>query len=90
MKVPAIQDRVEANGAPKSSVGSTISSFKLPEGGVLVDEWDELVTDLVDLANVSLADLRSLDHPILAKALQRAAEEARDSDGVVAGFQAAI
>lgn len=55
-----------------------------------MDEWDELVTDLVDLANVSLADLRSLDHPILAKALQRAAEEARDSDGVVAGFQAAI
>jgi FXSXX-COOH protein len=62
----------------------------LPEGGVLVDEWDEFVTDLVDLTNVSLADLRSLDHPILTKALQRAAEEARDSVGVVAGFQAAI
>jgi FXSXX-COOH protein len=55
-----------------------------------VDEWDEFVTDLVDLANVSLSDLRSLDHPILTEALQRAAEEARNSDGVVAGFQAAI
>jgi len=55
-----------------------------------VDELDEFVTDLVDLTNVSLADLRSLDHPILTKALLRAAEEARDSVGVVAGFQAAI
>ena len=55
-----------------------------------MDELDEFVTDLVDLTNVSLADLRSLDHPILTKALQRAAEEARDSVGVVAGFQAAI
>ncbi len=53
-------------------------------------ESDEFVTDFLDLADVSLADLRSLDHPILTKALQRAAEEARDSVGVVAGFQAAI
>jgi FXSXX-COOH protein len=62
----------------------------LLEGGVLVDEGDEFVTDLVDLVNVALADLRSLDHPILARALQRAAEEASDPVGVVAGFQAAI
>lgn len=75
---------------PEGGVGSTISTFELAEGGLMVDEWDEFVTDLVDLANVSLADLRSLDHPILTKALQRVAEEARDSVGVVAGFQAAI
>jgi FXSXX-COOH protein len=62
----------------------------LPDGGVLVAEADEFVTDLVDLADISLTDLRSLDHPILTRALQRAAEEARDSVGVVAGFQAAI
>jgi FXSXX-COOH protein len=59
-------------------------------GGVVVADLDEFVADLLDLADVSLADLRSLDHPILSKALQRAAEEARDSVGVVAGFQAAI
>lgn len=53
-------------------------------------EADEFMTDLVDLADISLTDLRSLDHPILTRALQRAAEEARDSVGVVAGFQAAI
>lgn len=56
----------------------------------MVAESDQFVTDLLDLADVPLADLRSLDHPILTKALQRAAEEARDSVGVVAGFQAAI
>lgn len=56
----------------------------------MVADLDEFVADLLDLADVSLADLRSLDHPILSKALQRAAEEARDSVGVVAGFQAAI
>lgn len=55
-----------------------------------VAESDEFVTNLLDLADVPLADLRSLDHPILIKALQRVAEEARDSVGVVAGFQAAI
>lgn len=55
-----------------------------------MDESDEFVTDLVDLVDVPLADLRSLDHPILTKALQRVAEEARDSVDVVAGFQAAI
>jgi FXSXX-COOH protein len=62
----------------------------LPKDGVLVDEPDEFVTDLADLADMPLEDLRSLNHPILLKALQRAAEEARDSVGVVAGFQAAI
>lgn len=51
---------------------------------------DDFVTDLIDIASVPLTDLRSLDHPILTRALQRAAEEARDSVGVVAGFQAAI
>ena len=55
-----------------------------------MDESDEFVADLVDLADVPLADLRALDHPILTRALQRAAEEARDSVGAVAGFQAAI
>jgi FXSXX-COOH protein len=55
-----------------------------------VDELDEFVIDLVDLADVSLADLRSLNNPILTKALQRVTEEARDSVDVVAGFQSAI
>jgi FXSXX-COOH protein len=60
------------------------------EEGVPVAGQDAYITDLVDIASVALTDLRSLDHPILTQALQRAAEEARDSVGVVAGFQAAI
>jgi FXSXX-COOH protein len=64
--------------------------FTMPEEGVPVAGPDDFVTDLIDIASVPLTDLRSLDHPILTRALQRAAEEARDSVGVVAGFQAAI
>jgi FXSXX-COOH protein len=55
-----------------------------------VDELDGTASDLVDLADVPLADLRSLNHPVLAKALQRVAEEAKVSIDVVAGFQSAI
>jgi FXSXX-COOH protein len=86
----AMHDPSSANGTPEGCVGSTINTFELPQGGVPLDESDEFVTDLVDLSDVPLADLRSLDHPILTKALERVAEEARDSVDVVAGFQAAI
>jgi FXSXX-COOH protein len=51
---------------------------------------DDIVSDLADLTHVPIAELMSIDHPILAKALQRAVEEAKDSAGVVAGFQAAL
>lgn len=55
-----------------------------------MDKSDEFVTDWVDLVDVPLANLQSLNHPILTRALQRVTEEARDSVDVVAGFQAAI
>lgn len=48
------------------------------------------VSDLVDLTQMSLAELRSLDQSILGEALRRVAKEAEGSLDVVAGFQAAI
>ena len=56
----------------------------------MADANDDVATDLVDLGQVSLTELRSLDQPILSDALRRVAEEARSSVDSVAGFQAAI
>jgi FXSXX-COOH protein len=56
----------------------------------VTDATDDFVTDLLDLGHVLLAELRSLDQPILADALRRVAEEAKNSVGAIAGFQAAI
>jgi FXSXX-COOH protein len=50
----------------------------------------DLVSNIVDLTQTPLAELRSLDHPILTDALRRAAEEAKNSVDAIAGFQAAI
>lgn len=49
----------------------------------------EHVTDLVDLSNVSLADLLTVDNPQLAESLRRVVEE-DERAAVVAGFQSAI
>jgi FXSXX-COOH protein len=54
------------------------------------DATDDIVTDLLDLGQVSLAELRSLNQPILADALRRVVEEAKSSVDPIAGFQAAI
>jgi FXSXX-COOH protein len=51
---------------------------------------DFFETGLADLTKVPLSELRSLDHPILTSALHRLAEEAKDSNDITAGFQAAI
>ena len=51
---------------------------------------EDVETLLVDLGQVSLTELRSLDQPILSDALHRVAEEAKNSVDVIAGFQAAI
>ena len=56
----------------------------------MVDGTDDVVTDLLDLGQVSLAELRSLDQPILADVLRRVVEEAKSSVDAIAGFQAAI
>jgi hypothetical protein len=55
-----------------------------------VAEPTDIVTDLADLTKISLAELKSLDQPILDDALQRVAEEAKKSVDAIAGFQATI
>jgi FXSXX-COOH protein len=47
-------------------------------------------TDLPDLTQLPLTELRSLDHPILPKILGRVTEEAKNSVDAIAGFQAVI
>jgi FXSXX-COOH protein len=56
----------------------------------VADITADVVTDLANLGEVSLSELRSLDHPILAAALRRVAEEAKNSVDAISGFQAAI
>jgi FXSXX-COOH protein len=56
----------------------------------VADATEDIATDLVDLSQVPLADLRSLDQPILSGILTRVAEEAKNSVDAIAGFQAAI
>lgn len=68
-----------------------LGAVRIQEVAVPVAEAaDFFETDLADLTKVPLAELRSLDHPVLTNALRRVAEEAKDSGDVVAGFQAAI
>jgi FXSXX-COOH protein len=55
-----------------------------------VPDPTDIVTDLADLTHVPLVELRSLDNPILTEALQRVAEEAKNSVDAISGFQAAI
>ena len=50
----------------------------------------DFVSDIIDLTQMSLAELRSLDQSILGEALRRVAKEAENSVDVIAGFQAAI
>jgi FXSXX-COOH protein len=56
----------------------------------LIDATEDVATDLIDLGQVSLSELRSLDQPILSDALRRVVEEAKNSVDAIAGFQAAI
>jgi FXSXX-COOH protein len=58
--------------------------------GALVADATDLVSDIANLTQTLLAELRSLDHPVLADALRRVAEEAKDSNDAIAGFQAVI
>ncbi len=53
-------------------------------------ESADFVSDLIDLTQMSLAELRSLDRAILSEALRRVAKEVENSVDVIAGFQAAI
>lgn len=56
----------------------------------MADTTEDVATSLIDLGQVSLSELRSLDHPILSDALRWVVEEAKNSVDAFAGFQAAI
>jgi FXSXX-COOH protein len=56
----------------------------------VADPTEDVATDVVDLSQVPLAELRSLDQPVLTDILVRVAEEAKNSVDAIAGFQAAI
>ncbi len=47
-------------------------------------------TDLVDVTHIRLADLRALENPALARAIQRILDDIDRSQGAVAGWQSAI
>jgi FXSXX-COOH protein len=51
---------------------------------------EDVATDLADLGQVSLSELRALDQPILSEALRRVVEDAKNSANAIAGFQAVI
>jgi FXSXX-COOH protein len=85
------RDRPET--ARRPITGPTISTVPVGRspypGGPVADPTDS-VTDLPDLTQLPLTELRSLDHPVLTNILRRAAEEAKNSVDAIAGFQAAI
>lgn len=49
-----------------------------------------IVSGLIDLSEVDLARLETLDNPVLATALQRIREEAEHPEEAVAGFQSSL
>lgn len=49
-----------------------------------------LATDLADLNDLTLADLVSIDNPVLLDSLRRVLEETDGPQEIVAGFQSAI
>jgi FXSXX-COOH protein len=51
---------------------------------------EDVATDLADLGQVSLSELRELDQPILSEALRRVVEDVENSSDAIAGFQAVI
>jgi FXSXX-COOH protein len=67
-----------------------LGAVRIQKVEVPVADAADFETDLADLTQLPLSELRSLDHPILTNALRRVAEEAKDSSDAVAGFQAAI
>ena len=50
----------------------------------------DLATDLVDLSDVDLHELTTIDHPVLAASARRVLADADRPQDIVAGFQSAI
>jgi FXSXX-COOH protein len=53
-------------------------------------EGDDLVSDLVDLTDLPLEQLRVSGDTALAHALRRVIDDVSDPDGTIAGFQSAL
>jgi FXSXX-COOH protein len=51
---------------------------------------EDLESDLVDLTDMPLAELRVSGDSVLAHALRRLVEDVSNTDDVIAGFQSAI
>jgi len=65
-------------------LGSAVATEALESSGVGYD------SELVDLAQVALADLPQLDHSTLRQSLLRLVEQADDPQNVCAGFNSAL
>jgi FXSXX-COOH protein len=54
------------------------------------DVTGDVVSGLIDLTEIDLGEVATLDNSILAHVLQRIREEAEHPDEAVAGFQASL
>jgi FXSXX-COOH protein len=50
----------------------------------------DVESELPDLSEMSLSDVRTSDDSVLARALARVIEDLRDPESVVSGFQSAL
>lgn len=71
-----------------------VTTIAVTDGRANVDRETPSVadyaTDLADIRDLSLADLVSIDNPILLDSLRRVLEDADGPQEIVAGFQSAI
>jgi FXSXX-COOH protein len=54
------------------------------------DASGPIVSELVDLTNLDLADLPELDNPVLARSLQKIRDEVEHPQNAAAGFQSSL
>lgn len=54
------------------------------------DVPDEVVSELIDLSEVDLSDLETLDNPVLAGTLERIRDEIAHPEEAVAGFNSSL
>jgi FXSXX-COOH protein len=54
------------------------------------DASGPIVSDLVDLTELDLADLPHLDNPVLARSLQKIRDEVENPNDAAAGFSSAL
>jgi FXSXX-COOH protein len=54
------------------------------------DASGPIVSELIDLTDMDLADLPNLDNPVLARSLQKIRDEAENPQDAAAGFQSSL